>query len=212
MTMPYSERRIYLPPTAGSPPLAMASDRDEMVFTADPALAPFRQDLTWYEGRELRRLSLAETESFIPIVEERLKLNGKLLAEYAHQLDVVERAINAQEAEVNRAYGSVRRLMLDDDARLGGPPSGVIMTHAITIGPDVWVASRDCYLRDTREWKQLEAVKQRNGADDTTHRRQRTELQRKLAEERIMAGTLGSRLYHLREHVAWWHRQFEELA
>jgi len=209
---PYSERQVYLPPVQGDTAIAVGAERDEPAFgtsSMDPALAPFKQDLQWYEGRELRRLSLVDAEDFIPIVEKRLELNGALLLEYVRQLEVTERAIDDDERQIAAAYAPVERVMRDDDARLGGPPAGVIMTHTIAIGPDVWVASRTCYLRDTAEWKRFQAVKMRTAGDASKHRAERTDLQRKLVDERDLTVRLESRLYHLREHVSWWQREFE---
>jgi hypothetical protein len=209
MHLPHTERRVYLGPVPGAPPLAMASERDEPVVqtSVDSSMAPFVQPLTWYEWRELRRLPLAIAESYIPIVEQRLERNHELLDVLPRQLEDVQHQIEADEAALGNAWAAISQLMIDDTRRTGGLTApGLIINQHVTIDPGIHVVTRHCTLRETAEWGRLEYTKMRLEPAASERRKRRGELEKALKDEHNNTTLLQSRLHHLREHVEWWRR------
>jgi hypothetical protein len=209
---PHTDRQIYLAPVVGGAATALSAERDEWTSTLDPALAPFAQPITWYEGRELRRLPLPVTEQYIPVVEQRLERNRELLDAYPKQLEDNEHLLEADQAAVDQAYAAIERVVRNDYAQTGVMNSpGLIINHTVTIDPNLYVTTRRCWLRETAEWNNHEFTRMRLGPAMTARKQERSRLQRALDQEHINTTLLQSRLHHLRENVDWWRRRFGPL-
>jgi hypothetical protein len=201
-------RHIYMAPTAGGPPFALQGERDEPMLlprSVDPSMAPFEQNLQWYEGRELRRLPVPVAERYIPIVETRLERNRELLDSLPRELEEIEHLIEADEAALAQAWAAVHQVMVYDNMRMGGVHApNYIVNQTLTIDPAMHVPTRDCTLRETPEWQHMEWVKMSLEPVFTERKQRRGQLQRALTDEYINTTLLQSRLFHLREHCARW--------
>jgi hypothetical protein len=195
----------------------LSVERDQQPWGPDPGPADraLNEHILEFEGRQVRRMSLEDALEFIPLVQERLDLSHQLQETYAATISEQEGIINEHNEKVSKLEAGLAQLVAEDaewaQARGGQMmPSGYICNMMMTVGPDVWLSSRNMVLRDTHTWKTLDLLKSRAASprSPVTLARQRlTATQRALAEERKVPDRCLGRLYDLRATVEWWRRE-----